>query len=49
MESLREEDENEHVRVMKEQKEYEIQSMSKMPRHDDSEYARIIKMSENLG
>ena len=49
MEGLHEEDENEHTRLMKEQEEYEIQSMSKMPRHDDSEYARMIEMSENLG
>ena len=49
MESLNEEDENEHARLMKEQEDYEIQSMNKMPRHDDSEYARMIEMSENLG
>ena len=49
MEGLHEEDENEHARLLKEQEEYEIQSMSKMPRLDDSEYARMIEISENLG
>ena len=49
MEGLHEEDEYEHARLLKEQEEYEIQSMSKMPRFDDSEYARMIEMSENLG
>ena len=49
MEGLHEEDENEHARLMKEQEEYELQSMSKMPRLDDSEYARIIEVSENFG
>ena len=49
MEGLHEEDENEHARLLKEQEEYEIQSMSKMPRLDDIEYARMIEMSENLG
>ena len=37
---------------MKEQIDNEIQSMNKIPRHDnndDSEYARMIEMSENLG
>ena len=49
IEGLHEEDENEHARLLKEQEEYEIQSMSKMPRLDNSEYARMIEMSENLG
>ena len=49
MEGLYEEDENEHARLMKEQEEYELQSMSKMPRLDDGEYARIIEVSENFG
>ena len=49
MEGINEEDENEHARLIKEQEEYEIQSMSKMPRLDDNEYARMIEMSESLG
>ena len=49
MESLNEKGENEHARLMKEQEDYEIQSMNKMPHHDDSEYASFIEMSENLG
>ena len=49
MEGLYEEDENEHARLMKEQEEFELQSMSKMPRLDDSEYVRIIEVSENFG
>ena len=49
LENIHEEDESEHARLMKEQEEYEIESMSKMPRLDDREYTRMIQMSENIG
>ena len=41
------EDESEHIRLMKEQEEYEKQSMYKMPNIDDNEYTRLIEISES--
>ena len=41
------EDESEHIRLMKEQEEYEKQSMYEMPNIDDNEYTRLIEISES--
>ena len=41
------EDESEHTRLMKEQEEYEKQSMYEMPNIDDNEYTRLIEISES--
>ena len=41
------EDESEHTRLMKEQEEYEKQSMYEMPNTDDNEYTRLIEISES--
>ena len=41
------EDENEHKRLMKEQEEYEKQSMYEMLNIDDNEYTRLIEISES--
>ena len=51
------EDESEHTRLMKEQEEYEKQSMYEMPNIDDNEYRKTLclsppqmtKISQNLG
>ena len=41
------EDESERTRLMKEQEEYEKQSMYEMPNIDDNEYTRLIEISES--
>ena len=41
------EDESEHTRLMKEQEEYERQSMYEMPNIYDNEYTRLIEISES--
>ena len=41
------EDESEHIRLMKEQEEYEKQSMYEIPNIDDNEYTRLIEISES--
>ena len=41
------EDESEHTRLMKEQEEYEKQSMYEMPNIYDNEYTRLIEISES--
>ena len=41
------EDETEHTRLMKEQEEYEKQSMYEMPNIDDNEYTCLIEISES--
>ena len=41
------EDESEHTRLMKEQEEYEKQSMYEVPNIDDSEYTRLIEINES--
>ena len=42
------EDEEEHIKLLRNQEEYEKQLINEMPHLDDNEYSRMIEISENL-
>ena len=43
------EKEEEHIKFLRNQEEYEKQLINGMPRLDDNDYSRMIKISENFG
>ena len=42
-------DEEEHIKLLRNQEEYEKQLVNEMPHLDDNEYSRMIEISEYLG
>ena len=42
------EDEEEHIKFLRNQEEYEKQLINEMPHLNDNKYSRMIEISENL-